>query len=221
MSGFVGGAREKKGREEEGGCRQRICAGEVEDWRGGSGRAGIWRGVRAEVGFGGWAPRRRRSSAGRRRRSADGRSPPPRPSHPTLRPHPSPASSFASGLTGRLFGGHRAAARSASTWGVCAAVFVAAPALWVAALRDNTQVGADAPAVDTPGPPHQRARRRCCNLHDGTRVASSRPLARTLPSVATHSSRPAPPHLDGLRLRHGFYGERPEPLERGSPGSVQ
>ncbi|PAN51695.1 hypothetical protein PAHAL_9G613200 [Panicum hallii] len=39
----------------------------------------------------------------------------PSPSRPTPRPRPCPASPFASGLSGRLFGGHRAAARSASS----------------------------------------------------------------------------------------------------------
>jgi aconitate hydratase len=42
------------------------------------------------------------------------------PARPTPRPRPSPASPFASGLAGRLFGGHRAATRSASS---AAAVF--------------------------------------------------------------------------------------------------
>ena len=39
----------------------------------------------------------------------------PPPSRPIPRPRPSPASPFASGLAGRLFSGHRAAARSASS----------------------------------------------------------------------------------------------------------
>ncbi|OEL27209.1 putative aconitate hydratase, cytoplasmic [Dichanthelium oligosanthes] len=39
----------------------------------------------------------------------------PPPSRPSPRPRPNPASPFASGLAGRIFGGHRAAARSASS----------------------------------------------------------------------------------------------------------
>ncbi|KAG0552899.1 hypothetical protein BDA96_01G547700 [Sorghum bicolor] len=47
--------------------------------------------------------------------AAPSSSSPPARSTPTPRPRPSTASPFASGLAGRLFGGHRAAARSASS----------------------------------------------------------------------------------------------------------
>jgi len=47
--------------------------------------------------------------------AAPSSSSPPARSTPTPRLRPSPASPFASGLAGRLFGGHRAAARSASS----------------------------------------------------------------------------------------------------------